>query len=230
MCQSGLQKNLSLPERAGTCYLDTLEQWLFLQLEEHELRKFIFQKDDAPPYWHNKVRDKLNITELYLCFGQKAPTSHSLSLFGTASMFTRPDVRRFIPFGLYEVSCVFDLLELRNRIEAAVATTSAVTRIKIWDELGSRLDVCNNAIAKNLIDKRFSLRLILCSILNSCIYWKVIKPGSNRKTKNFLFFLKKNHEHEFELRIINKQLIKKHIWVGIFLSIGDFSVFSKFKF
>ena len=36
-----------------------------------------------------------------------------------------------------------DLLELRNRIEAAVATITENTLLNVWEELGYRLDVCH---------------------------------------------------------------------------------------
>ena len=35
-----------------------------------------------------------------------------------------------------------DLPELRNRIEAAVATITEDTLIKVWEELAYRLNVC----------------------------------------------------------------------------------------
>ncbi|GFW50325.1 uncharacterized protein TNCV_4697411 [Trichonephila clavipes] len=46
----------------SSAYLDTLQLWLFFQLEESEPINFIWQQDGAPPHRHPSVRDWLNIT------------------------------------------------------------------------------------------------------------------------------------------------------------------------
>ena len=41
-------------------YLDMLQNWLMLKLNEEEGQQFIFQQDGAAPHWHEKVRRYLN--------------------------------------------------------------------------------------------------------------------------------------------------------------------------
>ncbi|GFW06453.1 uncharacterized protein TNCV_2187871 [Trichonephila clavipes] len=48
------------PTVTGSAYINALQLWLFLQLEESEPNNFIRQQDGAPPHWHRSVRDWLN--------------------------------------------------------------------------------------------------------------------------------------------------------------------------
>ncbi|GFY26149.1 uncharacterized protein TNCV_354651 [Trichonephila clavipes] len=60
------------PPVTGSAYLDTLQLWLFPQLEESEPNNFNWRQDGATPHWHLSVRDWLNITVPKQWIGRRA--------------------------------------------------------------------------------------------------------------------------------------------------------------
>lgn len=129
----------------GTSYLDTLEQWLFPQLEQYEPENFIFQQDGAPPHWHNAVREWLNVTLPDRWIGRKGPNDRACYAWPPRSPDLTPCdfyLWGFIKDRVYVPPLPADLHELQNRIEAAVATITEDTLLNVWEELSYRLDVC----------------------------------------------------------------------------------------
>lgn len=129
----------------GTSYLDTLEQWLFPQMEENEPENFILQQDGAPPHWHHHVRDWLNVTVPDRWIGRHGPNDRACFAWPPRSPDLTPCdffLWGFIKDRVYVPPLPADIPELRHRIEAAVAVITDDTLINVWEELSYRLDVC----------------------------------------------------------------------------------------
>jgi hypothetical protein len=121
-----------------------LQLRLFPQLKDDEPENFIFQQDDAPPYWHNGIRDWLNVTVHDRWIGHKEPNDRACFAWPPRSPNLTPCdfyLWGFIKDRMHVTPIPADLPELRNRIEAAVATITQQTLINVWEELAICLDV-----------------------------------------------------------------------------------------
>ncbi|KAG8294133.1 hypothetical protein J6590_003306 [Homalodisca vitripennis] len=91
------------------------------------------------------IRDGLNVTVLDRWIGRKEPDDRASFEWSSCSHDLIPcDICLwgFINDCVYVPPLPSDLPDLRNRMEAAVATITPDTLIKVWEELDYRCDVC----------------------------------------------------------------------------------------
>ena len=117
---------------------------MFPQLSA-DFRDFVFQQDGAPPHWNIPVRDYLNdelphrwigsICEDDLDLFPRPPRSPDLT---SCDFFLLGYVKELVDVPRLPQS----LVELKERISAAVRTIDRTMLQNVWNELEYRLDVC----------------------------------------------------------------------------------------
>lgn len=129
----------------GDRYLEMLQTWLFPKFEEQgNFDNLIFQQDGAPPHWSLQVREFLNDFFPHRWIGRSSADDLVLHPWPPRS----PDMTPcdFFLWG-YIKDTVFvpplanNLVELKARIEAAVASVTPDMLSRVWDELCYRVDV-----------------------------------------------------------------------------------------
>lgn len=128
----------------GITYLDMLENYLFPQLET-DSNDFIYQQDGAPPHWNLHVREFLNGRLPQRWIGRTGPNDSALSHWPQRS----PDLTvcdfflwGFVKDNVYIPPLPTTLVELKNRIRAAIESITQDMLAKVWDEFEYRLDIC----------------------------------------------------------------------------------------
>ncbi|PNF14823.1 hypothetical protein B7P43_G06338 [Cryptotermes secundus] len=128
----------------GTSYLDMLQLWLFPQLPV-DSGDFVLQQDGAPPHWNINVRRYLNNDLRHRWIAHVREDDVALFTWPPRS----PDLT---PCDFFLLGYIKDrvcvpplprtLVELRERIDAAVMTIDRMMLQNVWNELDYRLDVC----------------------------------------------------------------------------------------
>ncbi|PNF20161.1 hypothetical protein B7P43_G00613 [Cryptotermes secundus] len=130
----------------GTSYLDMLQLWLWLfpQLVA-DSGDFVFQQDGAPPHWNINVRRYLNNELRHRWIGRVGEDDAALFAWPPRSPDLTPCdffLWGYIKDRVYVPPLPRTLVELRERIDAAVMTIDRMMLQNVWNELDYRLDVC----------------------------------------------------------------------------------------
>lgn len=131
----------------GISYLDMLEQWLFPQLME-DSQDFIFQQDGAPPHWHLDVRNFLNQSLPERWIGRIGNEDLALHFWPPRSPDLTPCdyfLWGYVKESVYVPPLPATLVDLKNRITAAVHSVTEDMLSRVWNEFSYRLDVCRAA-------------------------------------------------------------------------------------
>ncbi|PNF39214.1 hypothetical protein B7P43_G18135 [Cryptotermes secundus] len=120
---------------AGIVYLNMLQEFLILQLDEDDQEGRIhFQQDGAPPHYLGEVREYLNASFPGRWIGSAAPIAWPPS---------SPDLTPLDLFlWVFIPSLPADVVELRTRITASVAEVTPEMLRSVWQETDYRWDVC----------------------------------------------------------------------------------------
>ncbi|GFU41006.1 uncharacterized protein TNCV_4645791 [Trichonephila clavipes] len=147
---TGEQKAFRVPQFAKTESAITAQrafrwtpQWTCEYSSCAPLENFVLQ-DGAPPHWRLSVPHWLNITVLDQWIFRKGPHDKACFALPPRSPNLTPcDIYLwgFIKNSVYVPALPADLSDLRPRIEAAVASITADTLNKVWEELTYILDI-----------------------------------------------------------------------------------------
>ncbi|PNF20691.1 hypothetical protein B7P43_G00324, partial [Cryptotermes secundus] len=121
----------------GVTYLRMLQNCLVPQMNG-DSGDYNFRQDGAPPHWHLNVRRFLSESLPQRWIGRWPPRSPDLkpcdfSLWG------------FVEDAVYVPPLPPNLIDLRNRITAAVNSVTKDICHRVWDEFSYRLDVIRAA-------------------------------------------------------------------------------------
>lgn len=128
----------------GNAYLDMLSEWLMPQLEE-DSEDFVWVQDGAPPHWLHDVRDYLDESLPQRWIGRAADDNLNLLRWPPRSPDLTPCdffLWGYVKDRVFVPPLPLTLLELRNRITAAVQSVNEATLQKVWSEFDFRIDVC----------------------------------------------------------------------------------------